>query len=122
VLTVASCSGCGTAGSPGGSNTDVQFNNAGSFGALSITGNYGPINGAGSSTDYGYGYSGGNTIRDNSYILPFGVNTAGAVGVVGLTVGVPCYLEIPLNSKFISSAVFGTSNVELTGGIGGSGG
>ena len=47
---------------------------------------------------------------------------AGASGVIGLTVGVPCYLEVPLNSKFISSAVFATSNVELTGGIGGSGG
>lgn len=47
---------------------------------------------------------------------------AGAVGVIGLTVGVACYLEVPLNSKFISNAAFATSNVEITGGIGGVGG
>jgi hypothetical protein len=42
--------------------------------------------------------------------------------VIGLTVGVPCYIEVPPDSFFISNAAFITSNVEITGGIGGVGG
>lgn len=43
-------------------------------------------------------------------------------GIIGLTVGVPCYIEVPPDSFFISSAVFATSNVEIIGGQGGVGG
>ena len=43
-------------------------------------------------------------------------------GIVGLTVGVACYLELPPDSFFISSAAFATSNVEIIGGTGGEGG
>ena len=35
VLTVASCTGCGSGGSPGGSNTNIQYNNSGAFGGSS---------------------------------------------------------------------------------------
>lgn len=43
-------------------------------------------------------------------------------GVMGLTLGVPCYIEVPPGSWFIGSAVFATSNIEITGGSGGTGG
>lgn len=43
-------------------------------------------------------------------------------GVIGLQLGVPCYIEVPPDSFFISSAVFATSNVEIIGGTGGVGG
>lgn len=46
----------------------------------------------------------------------------GAYGVIGLTVGVPCYIEVPANVFFISNAAFATSNVEITPGQGGVGG
>lgn len=48
--------------------------------------------------------------------------TAGQGGIIGLTVGVPCYIEVPAASFFIGSAVFATSNIEITGGQGGVGG
>jgi len=47
---------------------------------------------------------------------------AQAPNTIKLTVGVACYLELPPNMFFISNAVFATSNVEITGGIGGVGG
>jgi hypothetical protein len=51
-----------------------------------------------------------------------GVKTGSASGgIIGLTVGQPVYLELPPDSFFISSAVFATSNVEITGGTGGCG-
>jgi hypothetical protein len=43
-------------------------------------------------------------------------------GVIGLTKDVPIYIDVPPDSFFISSAVFATSNVEITPGIGGVGG
>lgn len=48
--------------------------------------------------------------------------TAGQGGIIGLTVGVPCYIEVPPDSFFVGSAVFATANVEIIGGIGGVGG
>jgi hypothetical protein len=41
---------------------------------------------------------------------------------VGVTLGVPLYLEVPANSFFIGNAVFATSGFEVTGGEGGNGG
>jgi hypothetical protein len=43
-------------------------------------------------------------------------------GLIGLTVGVACYLELPPDSWFIGSAAFATSNIEIVGGTGGEGG
>lgn len=43
-------------------------------------------------------------------------------GIIGLTKDAPCYIEVPPDSFFIGSAAFATSNVEIIGGQGGTGG
>jgi hypothetical protein len=41
---------------------------------------------------------------------------------IGVTFGVPVYIEVPSTSFFIGNAAFATSGFEVTGGLGGVGG
>lgn len=44
------------------------------------------------------------------------------VSTIGVTLGVPVYIEVPSTVFFIGNAVFATSGFEITAGLGGVGG